>query len=156
MESYELLVLECCGFLRTAGDVHEWINSEAAERIYLIGHSHGGLLAAMAAMLRLLLLAIGAGLRRLSGDGNPGKLNPYRRATWIVAPLILVGSIARFSYLLNKESAPPPSAQDGELMALSLLIALIVILGAFPTDHVVGIKTGTSASRTSIAPCERS
>lgn len=34
---------------RAAGDVHEWITSETAERIYLIGHSHGGLVAAMAA-----------------------------------------------------------------------------------------------------------
>jgi hypothetical protein len=109
-----------------------------AGRLFILratGDEASGLLIAgqfTSGMLQLLLLGIGAALRTLSGDDNPGKPSPYRYPMWIVALLILIGSIARIAYIVNTQSAPR-STHHGELMALSLLIALIVMLGAFST-----------------------
>ncbi|GLU34027.1 alpha/beta hydrolase [Trinickia caryophylli] len=83
-------------------------------------------------MLQLLLLAIGAALRAVSGDDDPHWRSRYRLSMWVLAILILIGSFARIAYLLHTPSAPLDSHR-GELMVLSLLFALILTLGAFST-----------------------
>ena len=102
--------------LRTTGD--------EASGLLIAGQFTSGI-------LQLLLLGIGAALRTLSGDGKSGKPSRYRFPVRIVALLILIGSIARFAYIPHVQSAR--GTHDGEQMVLSLLIALIIALGALST-----------------------